>query len=401
MKMKKMTALIMALAAVALVASGCGRSDEPSKQAGPTGEVRHVSIAKITRSSIEDYYESTGTVRAKTETQVSANMMGRIVSFPVSEGDTVSKGQLLVEIDDRESQAQFQKAQAAMREAQAGLVEIDRSVEAATAAVQTAEANRNLAQITFDRYKELFERRSATAQEFDEAQSRLKMARSELDRAKAGVQVIISKKRQLNARIDQAKAEIASTRVFQGYSRIASPVSGVVVKKFAEAGATAGPGAPLLSIEDNSQYRLEVGIDESRGKLVRIGNRVSVRIDAVSEGEFLGSVAEVMPTADAASRTYTVKIDIPANPILKSGLFGVAKFPVAQKDAITVPVSAIVERGQLSGVYIVAADGTAQFRIVTIGKTSEGKAEVLSGVAEGDEVVTSDTGAINDGTRVR
>lgn len=391
----------MALAAVALVASGCGRSDEPSKQAGPTGEVRHVSIAKITRSSIEDYYESTGTVRAKTETQVSANMMGRIVSFPVSEGDTVSKGQLLVEIDDRESQAQFQKAQAAMREAQAGLVEIDRSVEAATAAVQTAEANRNLAQITFDRYKELFERRSATAQEFDEAQSRLKMARSELDRAKAGVQVIISKKRQLNARIDQAKAEIASTRVFQGYSRIASPVSGVVVKKFAEAGATAGPGAPLLSIEDNSQYRLEVGIDESRGKLVRIGNRVSVRIDAVSEGEFLGSVAEVMPTADAASRTYTVKIDIPANPILKSGLFGVAKFPVAQKDAITVPVSAIVERGQLSGVYIVAADGTAQFRIVTIGKTSEGKAEVLSGVAEGDEVVTSDTGAINDGTRVR
>lgn len=399
--MKKMTALIMALAAVALVASGCGRSDEPSKQAGPTGEVRHVSIAKITRSSIEDYYESTGTVRAKTETQVSANMMGRIVSFPVSEGDTVSKGQLLVEIDDRESQAQFQKAQAAMREAQAGLVEIDRSVEAATAAVQTAEANRNLAQITFDRYKELFERRSATAQEFDEAQSRLKMARSELDRAKAGVQVIISKKRQLNARIDQAKAEIASTRVFQGYSRIASPVSGVVVKKFAEAGATAGPGAPLLSIEDNSQYRLEVGIDESRGKLVRIGNRVSVRIDAVSEGEFLGSVAEVMPTADAASRTYTVKIDIPANPILKSGLFGVAKFPVAQKDAITVPVSAIVERGQLSGVYIVAADGTAQFRIVTIGKTSEGKAEVLSGVAEGDEVVTSDTGAINDGTRVR
>ncbi len=391
----------MALAAVALVASGCGRSDEPSKQAGPTGEVRNVSIAKITRSSIEDYYESTGTVRAKTETQVSANMMGRIVSFPVSEGDTVSKGQLLVEIDDRESQAQFQKAQAAMREAQAGLVEIDRSVEAATAAVQTAEANRNLAQITFDRYKELFERRSATAQEFDEAQSRLKMARSELDRAKAGVQVIISKKRQLNARIDQAKAEIASTRVFQGYSRIASPVSGVVVKKFAEAGATAGPGAPLLSIEDNSQYRLEVGIDESRGKLVRIGNRVSVRIDAVSEGEFLGSVAEVMPTADAASRTYTVKIDIPANPILKSGLFGVAKFPVAQKDAITVPVSAIVERGQLSGVYIVAADGTAQFRIVTIGKTSEGKAEVLSGVAEGDEVVTSDTGAINDGTRVR
>ena len=395
------TALTLSLAAAALFAAGCGKADEHSKPAGPSGEIRNVSTAKITRSSIEDFYESTGTVKARTATQVSANIMGRIVSFPVSEGDTVTKGQILVEIDDRESQAQYEKAQAGMREAQAGLVEIDRSVEAANAAVQTAEANRNLAQTTFDRYKELYERRSATAQEFDEAQSRLKMARSELERAKAGVQVILSKKKQLNARIDQAKADIAATRVFQGYSRIASPVSGVVVKKFAEAGATAGPGSPLLSIEDSSQYRLEVGIDESRGKLVRIGSRVNVRIDAVSEGEFLGSVAEVMPTADAASRTYTVKIDIPANPMLKSGLFGVAKFPTAQKEAITVPLTAIVERGQLSGVYIVAADGTAQFRIITVGRSSEGKAEVLTGVAEGDEVVTSDAATITDGTRVR
>jgi multidrug efflux pump subunit AcrA (membrane-fusion protein) len=401
MKMMTKTALTLSLAAAALIAAGCGKADEHSKTAGPSGEIRNVSTAKITRSSIEDFYESTGTVKARTTTQVSATIMGRIVSFPVSEGDTVAKGQILVEIDDRESQAQYEKAQAGMREAQAGLVEIDRSVEAANAAVQTAEANRNLAQTTFDRYKELFERRSATAQEFDEAQSRLKMARSELERAKAGVQVILSKKKQLNARIDQARADIAATRVFQGYSRIASPVSGVVVKKFAEAGATAGPGSPLLSIEDSSQYRLEVGVDESRGKLVRIGSRVSVRIDAVSEGEFLGSVAEVMPTADAASRTYTVKIDIPANPMLKSGLFGVAKFPTAQKQAITVPLTAIVERGQLTGVYVVAADGTAQFRIITVGRSSEGKTEVLTGVAEGDEVVTSDTATITDGTRVR
>ncbi len=399
--MKTKTALTISLAAAAFFAAGCGKASEHSQTAAPAGEIRNVSITKVTRSSIEDFYESTGTVKAKTATQVSANIMGRIVSFPVSEGDSVSKDQILVEIDNRESQAQFQKAQAGMREAQAGPIEIDRSVEAANAAVQTAEANRNLAQVTFDRYKELFERRSATAQEFDEAQSRLKMARSELERAKAGVQVVLSKKKQLNAKIDQARADISATQVFQGYSRIASPVSGIVVKKFAESGATAGPGVPLLSIEDNSQYRLEVGIDESRSKLIRIGNRVSVRIDAVSEGEFLGSIAEIMPTSDAASRTYTVKIDIPANPMLKSGLFGVARFPVAQKDAITVPVSAVVERGQLAGVYIVAADGTAQFRIITLGKSSEGKAEVLTGLAEGDEVVTSDAATINDGTRVR
>jgi len=267
--------------------------------------------------------------------------------------------------------------------------------------VQTAEANRHLAEVTFGRYKELFERRSATAQEFDEAQSRLKMATSELERAKASVQVVLSKKKQLNARIEQANADIAATKVFQGYSRIVSPVSGIIVKKFAESGSTAGPGVPLLSIEDNSQYRLEAGVEESRSKHIQIGNRVNVRIDALGQGEFFGTVAEIMPTADAASRSYTVKIDLPANPLLKTGLYGLARFPAAQKEAITVPASAMVERGQLTGVYVVAADGTAQFRIITAGKTSEGMVEVLSGVSEGDEIVTSDAATISEGTRVR
>ncbi|MBK9767974.1 MAG: efflux RND transporter periplasmic adaptor subunit [Chloracidobacterium sp.] len=399
--MKRKFALIISLGAAAMFAGGCGKATETTKQPETAVDARNVTITKVTKSSIEDFYEATGTVKAKTTTQVSANIMGRIVSFPVAEGDTVSKGQVLVEIDNRESQAQFQKAQAGMREAQAGLIEIDRSVEAANAAVQTAEANRQLAQVTFDRYKELFERRSATAQEFDEAQSRLKMARSELDRAKAGVQVVLSKKKQLNARIDQARADISSTQVFQGYSRISSPVSGVVVKKFAESGATAGRGVPLLSIEDNSQYRLEAAVEESRSKLIRIGNRVNVRIDAIGEGEFMGTVAEIMPTSDAASRSYTVKIDLAANPLLRTGLYGMARFPVAQKEAITVPLTAIVERGQLTGVYAVGANGIAQFRIVTTGKTSEGNIEVLTGVSEGDDIVTSDVKAINDGTKVR
>jgi multidrug efflux system membrane fusion protein len=353
------------------------------------------------RSSIEDFYEATGTVKAKTTTQVSANMMGRIISFPVAEGDTVTRGQVLVEIDSSESKAQLLKAQAGLLEAQASLVEIERSVDTANAAVRTAEANKQLAETTFGRYKELYDRRSASAQEFDEAQSRLKMAASELDRAKANVQMILSKNKQINARIEQARAEIANTKVYAAYSKIVSPASGIVVKKFAEPGATAAPGVPLLSIEDNSQYRLEAAVEESRSKLVQIGRRVNVRIDAIGQGEIMGTVAEVLPTSDAASRSYTVKIDLPANPLLKTGLYGLARFPLAQKDALTVPQTTIVQRGQLTGVFVVVPDGTVQFRIVTAGRTSEGMTEILSGISEGDEIATSDTGSLTDGTRVR
>lgn len=393
-------AILIGMFAVAAMTNGCGKREEPSNTK-PATEVRDVSVEKVTKSSIEDFYEATGTVKASKTTDVSANMMGRIVAFPVSEGDTVTRGQTLVEIDNRESQTQRQRAEAGLKEAQAAIIEIDKSVVAANAGVRTAESNRTLAEKTYGRIKELYDRRSASAQELDEADSRLKSARSELERAKANVETIISKKKQVNARIDQAKAEIAGTRVYESYSRIASPVSGVIVKKHAESGAVASPGMPLLSIEDSSLYRLEAAVEESRSRLVRVGNRVQVRIDSIGDAEIQGTVAEILPSADAASRSYTVKIDLPANPLLKTGLYGLARFPTSQKDAITVPGEAIVERGQLSGVFVVGSDGIAQFRIVTVGKTSEGRVEILSGLSEGDEFVASGSKRVTDGAIVR
>jgi len=355
----------------------------------------------VSKSSIDDFYEATGTVKARTTTQISANLLGRIISFPAAEGDTVSRGQLLVAIDSSESRAQLQKAQAALAEAQASSAELERSVESANAAVRTAEANKQLAEVTFGRYRELYQRHSASAQEFDEARSRFNVAVSELERARANVREIASKKEQITARIDQARADIATAKIYEGYSKIVAPVSGVVVKKFAEAGATASPGLPLMSIEDNSQYRLEVGVEESRSRSVHTGSRVNVRIDALGGGDLMGTVAEILPTSDAASRSYTVKIDLPANPLLRSGLYGLARFALAQKNAITVPQTAVVQRGQLTGVYTVASDGTARLRIVTTGKASDGNVEVLSGINEGDEIVASDAAKLSDGTRVR
>lgn len=385
-----------------IFAANCGKTEEAkNKSEKPAAEVKNVSLAKVAKSSIEDFYEATGTVKARTATQISANMMGRIVSFPAREGDTVSRGQILVEIDNSESRTQLQKAQAGLKEAEAALVEIDRSVEAASAGVKTAEASKQIAEITFGRIKELFARKSASAQEFDEAESKLKMATSNLEQAKANVQTILSRKKQINARIEQAKADIANTKVYEGYSRITAPVSGIIVKKFAESGAIAAPGVPLVSIEDNSQYQLEVGVEESRLNLIRVGNRVQVRIDALGQGEFFGAVAEILPSADAASRTSTVKIALTANPLLKSGLYGLARFPVAQKEAITVPQTAIVQRGQLTGVFVVGENGAAQFRIVTTGKTSEGAVEILSGVSEGDEIVASEVAGLTDGVKVK
>lgn len=400
--MKKKFIFILVLVISLLFLADCSKKEEAEKK-GETSlaEPINVPTAKVTLGSMEDFYEATGTIKAKTTTQVAANMMGRIISIPLVEGSSVTRGQVLVEIDNRESQTQLQKAQAGVKEAQAALIEIDKSVIAANAGIKTAEANKVLAEQTFARFKELYERRSASGQEFDEAQGKLKMATSQVEQAKANVQAILSKKEQINARIQQAKAEIAGINVHESYSKITSPVSGIIVKKFAEIGAIASPGMPLLSIEDNSQYRLEAGVEESQSKLMQIGKRVSVKIDALGQGDIFGIISEILPSADAASRSYTVKIDLPANPLLRTGLYGLARFPIAGKQAIMIPNTALIQRGQLNGVYIVSPEGTAQFRIVTIGKTADGLTEILSGISEGDEFVSADIHRVNDGAKIR
>ncbi len=392
---------IISILALLLVFSGCGGGEESAEKKAPSGEALNVPRMKVTLGSLENFYEATGTVQAKTTTQVSSNMMGRITSLPFAEGDTVSRGQILIQIDNSENQTRFQKATAGLKEARAALVEIDRSAEAAAAAVRTAESNRDLAEKTFGRIRELYERKSATGQEFDEAQSRFNVSVSEAERAKANVQTIISRKKQVEARIEQAQADIASTKVFTGYSKIASPVSGVIVKKFAEQGAVASPGQPILSIEDNSRYRLEAAVETSRSGLVKIGQRVNVRIDALGDPEMFGTVSEILPSADPSSRTLTVKIDLPSNGSMRSGLYGLARFPVAGKEAIAVPEAAVVRRGQLTGVFVISGEGTAVYRIVTTGETSDGMIEILSGLSAGDEIVSADAQRVKDGAKIK
>lgn len=381
--------------------AGCSSHKTAEREEAAGAVVPNVTVAKVSKSSIDDYYEATGTVKAKTVTNVSANIMGRIVAISVNEGDTVSKGQVVAEIDGREAQAQRQKAEAGLAEAQAALAELDRGAEGAEAAVRSAEASRQLADQTLSRIKELFDRKSASAQELDEAQARAKAAASELDRAKAGLQAIAAKRKQINARADQARADITSSKVYEDYSKIISPVSGVVVKKFSEQGATATPGSPLLSIEDNSSFKLEVGVEESRGRSVRVGSRVTVRVDAVSREDVLATVSDIVPAADPSTRTYTVKITLPAMAGLRSGMFGSAKFPTGQREAIAVPSESVVQRGQLTGVFTVSSEGVARFRIVTTGKTSGGVVEILSGLTEGEEVAVEGASALNDGSKVR
>ncbi len=397
--------IFICIMALAVPITSCGKKQEAViEQPAP---VQGVKVETVGLSPVQEDYEAVGTVRSKTTSVLSSKTVGNIMAVHVREGDRVQKGQLLIEIDDRDTRAQLQKAQAGLREVQDAQEEIEQNIRAAESAREAAEAGRTLAAATFKRYSNLLEEKSASQQEFDEVQAKLKVAEAEVERAGRMLQALVSKKNQLNAKMEQAKADIANAQVYVGYSRIQAPISGIVTSKQAEVGLLAAPGVPLLTIEDDTRYRLEVSVEDSMLNKIRVGTPVRVSIDALGPQEFPSRVTEIVPASDPGSRSSTVKIDLDAkgmssgHPVLRSGLFGKARFPVGEKQLLKVPRRAIFERGQLTGVFIVDSANTIRLRLIKTGKPYGDQLEVLSGLNDGDRVVVEGMERVKEGDRVQ
>jgi RND family efflux transporter MFP subunit len=200
-------------------------------------------------------------------------------------------------------------------------------------------------------------------------------------------------------RIDAAAAELRTAEIALGDTRIAAPATGVVVDRRVEPGDLAVPGQPLLVLDDPRVYRLEALVGESAVGRVGLGQRVPVVLDAIGR-TLEGRVAEIIPAADPASRTVTVKLDLPAAPGLRSGLFGRARFPAGERQALLVPIAALVERGQLTAVYVVDDERVARLRLVTSGARRADRVEILSGLEAGERVVVEGASRLTDGARV-
>ncbi|HEY7183035.1 MAG TPA: efflux RND transporter periplasmic adaptor subunit, partial [Blastocatellia bacterium] len=363
--------------------------------------VKGARVERVSESPVEDYYEATGTVRSKTTTILSSKIMGTVISLRAHEGDKVSAGQALIEIDNRDANAQLQKAGAGLRQAQEGLAEVEQATAAAKSAQAAADANKRLADSTYARYQALFERKSISPQEFDEAKAKRETAEAEARRAADTLKMLAAKGRQALAQIDQAKADVANAQIFVSYARIASPIAGVVVAKHTEVGSTATPGTPLLTIEDGSRYRLEVAVEESQLGKIRMGQRARLRIDALDADDLEGGVSEITPAADPMSRSYTVKIDLPPRQSLRSGLYGVARFASGQRRAILIPRKSVTQRGQLAGVFVVDDAGVARLRLIQTGKTYGENVEALSGLNGGERVVVDGVADVKDGVSIQ
>ncbi len=397
--MKKKIVFALIIFMTAMTAGSCAKKE--TAEAPKPAVVSGVKTEVVKSSLRDDFYEAVGTVRARKASLLSSKTVGQITAVHVREGDRVKTGQVLVEVDDREAASQLVRAQAGLQETQQGLTEAEEMIRASESAKAAAEADRNLAASTLRRYEILRDRRSVSPQEFEEVRARYQARAAEADRAQQFVNSMKSKREQVLAKIDQAKAVISLARVSVGYGRVAAPFSGVVTAKQAEVGALASPGMPLLTVEDNRNFRLEALVEESRLGAIRIGQPVQVIIDALETRERSGRVAEVSPSADPASRTSVVKIDLPEDPGLRSGLFGRGRFPVEKKAVVAVPRSAVLERGQITEVFVVDSLNIAHMNLVKTSRQIGERVEILSGLREGDRIIVEGVEKVSDGNLVQ
>ena len=239
--------------------------------------------------------------------------------------------------------------------------------------------------------KSLFDEKSITAQEFDEAQARLKTARATYEMARA-------KRRQLDSRVHQADEAVTQAKLQASFANVTAPFAGTVIERKAEPGMLASPGTPIVVIEQGGAFRLEASVDETRLAKIRPGMAVRVHLDAFDK-DFSARVGEVVPALDPGSHSFIVKVNLPGVPGLRSGVFGRALFEFGQRETLAVSASALVHEGQIDRLFV-AAGNVARGRMVKAGVRSGDIVEILSGLIAGELVIDHPPQTLADGARI-
>lgn len=377
---KKWFTLLFMIAVVGFL-TACSSGEKRPAESAPV--VSGVQTVTVQEESVPQVYQAVGTIHSVNTAILAAQVGGAVREIRVQPGDHVRRGQLLAVLDDRSAQAQAQGAEAGVNEALQGQVEVDQALQAAT-------AQRKFAEATYNRYKVLLAKNSLSRQEFDGAEAQYQAALANERAAEA-------KKQQVEAQEQQARSQHSSAQTYLSYSRIVSPLDGIVTAKSVDAGTVVMPGTPVLTVEDPARYRLEASLPEQVLPAAKVGLAVPVSID---QGQFEGRVAEVVPTADATSHTFIVKIDLPSKCNCRSGEYGQASFPIGEGNGLMAPASAMVEHGELQGVFVITPEGKAEYRLVKTGRTIGNQLEILSGLASGEKIAVSQLDQLRDGARV-
>jgi selenocysteine lyase/cysteine desulfurase/multidrug efflux pump subunit AcrA (membrane-fusion protein) len=413
----KMTPLVALLGSLSIVLAGSGwlylnrLAREQTLEASTTPPIS-VSTQTITERAVAGTQTLTGTVEPVEVVTTTSRVVGQIISLPVKEGDRVKKGQVLAKIDVKDLNAQQNQSTAAITQAIAGENQVSAQLNQAQAQLRNSIAEKQSVQVELtnaqltQKRRMMLQKEGAIGQDsLDEANTQVAVLKSQLQQATSGIaqaQAGIARSRaaqaQARAQVKEAEASKSQVAANLDYGMVTAPFNGVVTRKHTEVGAMAGTGQPIVTMENTSKQRFSVDVPESSLSQVKRGNLVPIRIDSINQ-VVNGKVDRLNPAANANSHSFNVKIALPTNPTLMSGMFGRLTISGTPRQGIRIPSSALIRRGQLEGVYVMS-NNQAILRWVKTGKTQNDTVEVVSGLASGDRIINSNLSQLKDGQLV-
>jgi RND family efflux transporter MFP subunit len=384
--MMKQRFLYLLVLLMILFPLACSDKIEPGTAKKLSPLVKGVTVATARMTDQPLIYEAVGTVQAGISSKLSSKLLGTVESIRVREGDRVKKGEALIILDQRQVKDQVHMAEA-------GLAEARKALNAAISDREGAAAQKKLSFATYERYRDLKEQAMVSAQVFEEKEAGYQQAEASLERAGAMAAAA-------HAKVKQAEANLAVVSVTEKDAVIIAPHDGIITAKLVDKGDLASPGTPLITIETTHGFCIDMLLPETYIGYVAPRQKVLVEVPALKTGPLEGNVCTIVPSADQKSRSFIVKINLPIERSVTSGMFARVQIPTGHSRQLLIKRSAIIIRGQLTGLYLVDSDNIAHFRLIRLGKTSGDSVEVLSGLKEGDRYVATPVPALVDGARI-
>ncbi|EAR01817.1 efflux RND transporter periplasmic adaptor subunit [Maribacter sp. HTCC2170] len=350
---------IITFFAIGLLFANCG--DGNKKTVTDNSPAVTVSVSAVNKKGNSSFLSASGKIEAVNSANLSTRMMGHVDKIYVQVGDKVRKGQQLISISNTDLTAKLGQVNASITEARAAYTNADKD---------------------YKRFTALFNENSASQKELDDITANYNMAKARLEGAK-------QMKNEVNAQFS--------------YANIRAPFTGTVTNKFINVGDMANPGMPLLEVESPGKFQVLAMVPESEILQIKANTEVDVVLKSLEE-TVKGKVVEVSTSAKNTGGQFMVKVELDKSDVnIMSGMYATVRFPVAKNETsetVMIPLDAIVNNGQLTGVYTVSESNTALLRWLRLGRTIGDQIEVLAGLTAEEQYIVSAEGKLFNGAKI-
>jgi len=391
-------ALLAAILAVLLIAAGCGKKQaDPAVEAGPVA----VSAARAVMGVLENGTLVSGKLEAGQSADIVPKAPGKVAAVHVDVGSRVSDGQVLVTLENKDLAERVAQARAGVAQAEAAVAQAEAGYQAARAALANARDQFQVAEANYRRAGELLAAgaipRATFESQYDLPYKQAKQALegtlpAQVEQARAGMG-------QARAGLDAARAQLGLAGQAYEDSFIRAPFAGVVTARRVNPGEMAA-NTPIITLVNLDRVEVKATVGERIINQLKQGQKVWVKVSAVSGQPIEGVVTSIALAVDPATKAFPIKVEIdnPEN-VLKPGMFAEVQLPASGQEQLLASREAVIKEGEKNFVWLIK-DGRAEQREVQVGESDGKQIAVTSGLSEGEELVTAGQEKLQEGAAV-